>query len=237
MRSHCSVCGGTSFKYQPILWQSLIDEWQLSTEEVEYTNRQQGQACTECGANLRSIALADALRAALHISDTLLAFCASSASSAVRVLELNEAGTLHATIRRLPGHVFGAYPEVDMHALPFEDGLFDLVVHSDTLEHVPNPLHALAECRRVLRPGGALCYTVPIVVGRLSRDRSGLPKSYHGNPAQTGDDYVVHTEFGADAWIYPMRAGFSEVRLYGTDHPAAHAIAAYTASASMARTP
>jgi len=227
MKGYCSVCGGTTFAYRPILWQSLVDEWQLAPAEADYVNRQQGQACTSCGANLRSIALADALRAAFGASETLVAFCASSRSSAIRILELNEAGSLHPVLSRLPGHVFRAYPEVDMHALPFADGAFDLVVHSDTLEHVPNPLHALAECRRIIRQGGALCYTVPLVVGRLSRDRSGLPKSYHGNPTETGDDYVVHTEFGADAWTYPMRAGFSEVRLYGMEHPAAHSIAAY----------
>ena len=48
-------------------------------------------------------------------------------------------------------------------------GTYDLVVHSDTLEHVPDPVRALQECRRVLRPLGACCFTVPIVVGRLTR--------------------------------------------------------------------
>ena len=199
----CSVCGGRNFVYRQILWQALIDEWQLSADETYYINRQQGKSCTDCGSNLRSMALADAICSILDTSDTLRAFCASPAASSLKVLELNEAGSLHPVLRQLPLHVFGAYPDVDMHALPFADGTFDIVLHSDTLEHVPNPVHALGECRRVLRPGGALCYTVPVVIGRMSRDRTGLPKSYHGNPAETGDDYSVHTEFGADAWVYP----------------------------------
>ena len=41
----------------------------------------------------------------------------------------------------------------------------------------------LAEfCRRVLKPEGALCFTVPKIVGRLTRSRDGLPKSYNGDP-------------------------------------------------------
>lgn len=211
---------------RPILWPALIDQWQLAPEEVEYVDRQQGKDCTGCGANLRSIALADALRAVLGISGTLAGFAGSEAAAAVAVLELNEAGTLHAQLARFPRHVFGAYPGVDMHALPYPDAAFDLVVHSDTLEHVADPLHALGECRRVLRPGGALCFTVPGIVGRLTRSRAGLAKSHHGNPAETGDDFMVHTEFGADAWTYPMRAGFAEVRLFAVEYPAGIAIAA-----------
>src|SRR5208282_3830755 len=42
-----------------------------------------------------------------------------------------------------------------------------LVIHSDTLEHVERPVRALEECRRVLAPGGRVCFTVPIIVGRL----------------------------------------------------------------------
>ncbi len=67
-----------------------------------------------------------------------------------------------------------------MHAIPYAAGTFDIVVHSDTLEHVENPVHALAECRRVLKPGGALCFTVPIIVGRLTRNRKGLPPELPG---------------------------------------------------------
>jgi ubiquinone/menaquinone biosynthesis C-methylase UbiE len=70
------------------------------------------------------------------------------------VLEINEAGTLSPLLRQLPGHVLTGYPAVDIHSMPYLDATFDLVLHSDTLEHVASPIRALEECRRVLRPGG-----------------------------------------------------------------------------------
>jgi SAM-dependent methyltransferase len=206
-----------------VLWPDLVNGWRLAPEEVDYVDRQQGGKCAACGNTLRSIALAKAI---LVASGSSLAFHAFVARCPLRILELNEAGTLHPALSHIPGHVFGAYPEVDMHALPFAAGSFDLVVHSDTLEHVPNPIHALAECRRVLKPGGALCYTVPIIVGRMSADCAGLPPTYHGLPHTTPEDYRVHTEFGADAWVYAMRAGFSRVEMVSLEYPAALAIIA-----------
>jgi SAM-dependent methyltransferase len=44
----------------------------------------------------------------------------------------------------------------DVEALPFEDGSFDLVLANYMLYHVPNVALAIAELRRVLRPGGTL---------------------------------------------------------------------------------
>jgi ubiquinone/menaquinone biosynthesis C-methylase UbiE len=109
-----------------------------------------------------------------------------------------------------------------MHALPYADAAFDIVIHSDTLEHVANPVHALGECRRVLKPGGGLCFTIPTIVGRMSRSRDGLPRSYHGNNStESPDDLVVHTEFGCDAWTFLFQAGFSRVEIFGVQYPAA----------------
>ena len=45
--------------------------------------------------------------------------------------------------------------------LPFEDDSFDLVTCLDVLEHVPDDRQALAEMRRVTKPGGWLLLTVP----------------------------------------------------------------------------
>ncbi len=46
--------------------------------------------------------------------------------------------------------------EGDMHALPFEDGRFDLVVLMHALTYAAKPATAVAEAARVLRPGGRL---------------------------------------------------------------------------------
>ncbi len=45
--------------------------------------------------------------------------------------------------------------------LPFRDGAFDLVAATDVVEHVAEDAGALAELRRVTRPGGHLLITVP----------------------------------------------------------------------------
>ncbi|MQP64231.1 methyltransferase domain-containing protein [Niveispirillum sp. SYP-B3756] len=220
----CSVCDNNEFNILQLLWPGLINDWQLSPREAEYINRQQGQCCTRCGANLRSIALAKAMLNVLGVNAPLLALASSKPPT--RILELNEAGSLTPVLRHFPNHVLAKYPEVDIHKMPYADGSFDIVLHSDTLEHVENPVHGLKECRRVLSPGGALCYTVPIVVGRMSRNRAGLSGSYHGGSGVGANDLLVHTEYGADAWTQVIEAGFSQVTLTAVDYPAAIAITA-----------
>jgi SAM-dependent methyltransferase len=48
-------------------------------------------------------------------------------------------------------------------ALPFAEASLDAVVSASVLEYVPDPGAVLAECARVLRPGGVLVCTVPDV--------------------------------------------------------------------------
>ena len=109
--------------------------------------------------------------------------------------------------------------------LQFEDSSFDLIVHSDTLEHILHPVRGLSECRRVLRPGGACAFTVPLIVDRLTISRDGMPPSYHGSSANPGD-CLVHTEYGADAWKHVLLAGFRECRISAIEYPTAQALVA-----------
>jgi ArsR family transcriptional regulator len=44
----------------------------------------------------------------------------------------------------------------DMHALPFDDGSFDVVMLMNCLTYASDPARVVAEAARVLRPGGAL---------------------------------------------------------------------------------
>jgi len=46
-------------------------------------------------------------------------------------------------------------------ALPLAAGSFDVVVASDVLEHIERDIDAVREIGRVLRPGGALVFSVP----------------------------------------------------------------------------
>lgn len=58
--------------------------------------------------------------------------------------------------------LFDEHAEVraDAHALPFAGHAFDVVLAYAVLEHLHNPLVALAEIHRVLRPGGSFVGTV-----------------------------------------------------------------------------
>lgn len=224
--NRCRVCGGGTFAHTPVLWDRLISEWGLSADEARYIDAQQGRRCTACGSNLRSIALAAAVMAVRGFHGLFTDFVRDSAHATLRTLEINEAGSLHPELTRLPGHRLASYPAVDMMALPFAEGEFDLVVHSDTLEHVADPAKALTECRRVLAPDGALVFTVPIVLGRLSRSRLGMPRSYHGAADVEDSMMLVHTEFGADVWTLVLAAGFSSCELVPFGFPAGLALVA-----------
>jgi len=48
-------------------------------------------------------------------------------------------------------------------SIPASDASFDAVLLTQVLEHVPDPAAVLAELRRILRPGGALYLTAPLV--------------------------------------------------------------------------
>jgi SAM-dependent methyltransferase len=222
----CPCCGSSELARCTVLWPGLIAEWGLSPEEAEYIDRQQGLHCTACGSNLRSMALAAALLRVFSYDGLFREFVVAEKTQALRILEVNEAGMLTQFLSRARGHRLVSFPEVDLRALPFPEGSFDLVVHSDTLEHVEDPLRALGECRRVLRPGGMCAFTVPIVVGRLTATREGKPPSYHLAEGQPRDDVRVYTEFGADAWTHVLRAGFSECRITSLEYPAAQALVA-----------
>lgn len=224
----CPVCGEETaiLPRHQVLWADLISEWRLSPPEADYLDKQQGAHCPACGCSMRSMALANAIMRAFAIDGgvTLERFIAAPPAARLRVLEVNEAGDLGKWLARLPGHERATYPSVDMEELPYADDTFHAIIHSDTLEHVAHPVRALAECRRVLKTGGSCCFTVPIVVGRLSSSRDGLPPSYHSKEAD--DAMRVRTEFGADVWGYAIEAGFAEARLVALEYPAGLAVVA-----------
>lgn len=83
----------------------------------------------------------------------------------------------------------------DVQDMPFRDAAFDAVKATEILEHVPDVMRALGECRRVLRPGGSLVITVPFL------------ERVHGDP----DDYGRYTR---SMWCRLLaQAGLTPVRI------------------------
>lgn len=68
-----------------------------------------------------------------------------------------------------PKVVLDAFPRAattirgDIQDIPFADDTFDTILAIEVLEHIPEPLEALRECARVLRPNGHLILTVPFM--------------------------------------------------------------------------
>jgi demethylmenaquinone methyltransferase/2-methoxy-6-polyprenyl-1,4-benzoquinol methylase len=86
----------------------------------------------------------------------------------------------------------------DAERLPFRDDTFDVVWSSGSIEYWPNPVDALAECRRVARPGGQV-----LVVG---------PNYPHSTVFQRLADAIMlfYDESEADRMF--AEAGFADVR-------------------------
>jgi len=144
-----------------------------------------------------------------------------------KILEINEAGNLHSILNQFKNYKFAEYPEIDIQNLPYSDNTFDIIVHSDTLEHVKYTSSAMEECKRVLKNDGVLFYTIPIVNGRMTKRRDNLSKSYHGcQDEDQGDDYLVWTEYGADFWVEVINAGYMEIRIYSLGDLSSIAISA-----------
>jgi SAM-dependent methyltransferase len=95
--------------------------------------------------------------------------------------------------RKPPGQQFLA-EGADLRVIA--SGKYDFVLSSHMLEHTANPLRALAEWRRVLRPGGALVLVVPARDGAFDHRRpvttiSHLVEDFEKN---VGEDDLTHLE-------------------------------------------
>jgi hypothetical protein len=119
------------------------------------------------------------------------------------------------------------YRHEDLCALSFPDHSFDLLVSCEVFEHIYDLKNGLAECLRVLRPGGVLIATFPFAYGRresiikarhrghdLPPEIFGEPE-YHGNPVEPEAGSLVYQVPGWDILDSLSELGFSDVSFQG----------------------
>lgn len=93
-------------------------------------------------------------------------------------------------------------------ALPAGDGTFDAAVVSFVLCTVPGQDAALGEIRRVLRPGGQLCF-----LEHVRADSAGLARTQRMLDATAWPHLFGGCHLGRDTVAAIERAGFSIARL------------------------
>jgi SAM-dependent methyltransferase len=82
---------------------------------------------------------------------------------------------------------------------------FDAILLISVLEHLEDPLSALAACRRLLAPGGRLLINVPTWLGKIGLEFSAFV--LHWSPAAEMDDHKMY--YGKrELWPLLVRAGF-----------------------------
>ena len=106
------------------------------------------------------------------------------------------------------GHLARRYPAVhalrgNLAALPFATASAGTVVSLQVIEHVWDHPQFLAECRRVLRPGGSLILSTP---NRLT---------FSPGPAAPVNPFHTHEFTAAELRRLVSDAGFADIRLRG----------------------
>ncbi|MEM1344205.1 MAG: methyltransferase domain-containing protein [Pseudomonadota bacterium] len=106
----------------------------------------------------------------------------------------------------------GALPHVgDVCALDWDDAVFDAAVAVQTLEYVGDAPAALAEIRRVLKPGGRL---LCLAVNWTSAFWHGPDPALTAEIAHAWSTHAAHADLPARLPPMLVRAGFAEVRHY-----------------------
>lgn len=116
---------------------------------------------------------------------------------------------------------------IDMTAIPPEIGVFDVILCSHVLEHIPDDRRALRELFRVLKPGGWAVFLVPVEPGRADtfedprvvtpEERERLFRR-HDHVRVYGHDFKQRIEeagFTANVHRYAKELGRAAVEMYG----------------------
>jgi SAM-dependent methyltransferase len=226
--SCCCVCGkfGPKRFVKQAVADKLVEMWRLSADEAKNLRIKESMICPWCGSKTRSRCLAETFLGLIKTdgSDQPQSVKIAATGKLPRTLILNQVDGLSEYLganRNVvqtefiedarPGETRDGLRHEDAQNLTFSDASFDLVISSETLEHIPDLDSALSEIWRVLAPGGVHLFTIPLKPGtartetRCKIDSNGepvdliQPRLHH--PGGTWGWPVV-TEFGDDLVDY-----------------------------------
>jgi SAM-dependent methyltransferase len=180
-----------------------------------------GVRCLRCTAISVHLALGWALRS--EVPD--LAACDACEFSARGPLvhwlrrRTRSLATSEYIVGAAPGELRDGVRCEDMQRLSYADASFDLVTHTEVLEHVPDDARALRELRRVLRPGGLMLFSVPMHGGERTVERARmhadgrvehlLAPVHHRDP-QRAEGILAFRDYGRDLIDRLYAEGFAE---------------------------
>jgi SAM-dependent methyltransferase len=204
--------------------------------------RKESSNCSSCGAKLRARRIAEVILQTYPVGDppaparSLAEWIQTTEARRLQIAEINTIEGLYEQLLELPnfessnyhtraqpGEIVEGIRSEDLTRLTYADSRFDLVLTSETLEHVPNLAVALREIHRVLAPGGRHVFTIPLLPGvdkTFTRTRvrpDGSLEHLAPRICHPGGDigYPVFTEFGADFTAVFRRAGFEVIVHFG----------------------
>ncbi len=111
------------------------------------------------------------------------------------------------------GHDNAIFHVADVADLPFEDGFFDAAHCHNVLMHIPDTRAALAEVKRVLRPGGLIGCREMVSMGSFTHpDYNTMDKSWDiFSDLLEADD--GHPQMGRELKRHLLNAGFEGVQI------------------------
>jgi SAM-dependent methyltransferase len=141
----CPLCGGTVF---------------ISLHASPFMTR-----CVRCTANVTNLSLAPVI--AKHFGGHYAGRTAYELSTFGSTLKWLQRHFASVTVSEyFPDKPFGSVVDgivnQDVQRLTFPDESFDLVTSNQVMEHVPDDILGFSESLRVLKPGGALVFSVPL---------------------------------------------------------------------------
>lgn len=203
-RSTCRVCGSSA----------LFVRGKRAIRET--------YACPSCRATLRYRVQASAILGLFPeiAAPSLKALAQAPGFAGLTIFEPGIAGPFRSLLQGLPSYMKSFYwsdlasgemrdgvMSQDLMALTLADASVDLVITSDIFEHIRHPDRAFQEVSRILKPGGAHVFTIPMAVPHPPKtlprvnvfgpaDLHLLPEVYHGDGV--GGRSLVYNDFGLD---------------------------------------